>query len=197
MTRTPFFLALTGALLSLAGLLACGGGGGGGGTAAAAGPSLALVYTDPPATGYRFVRDAQLSTASHLVLDLVGPASDQGRGVAFALQITPGVVGWAKVAAADPQYLQNALFDPGPGVPLLKSALQGGTTLLADDFQKGAGNGKLLTGTICRVALDTQAALTTAGGIALAVTDFQLLPATGASLTDLTANCAVGTLTVQ
>ncbi len=196
MARTPLSLALTGALLSIAGLLACGGGGGGGNNAVQ-GSSLSLVYVDPPATGYRFVRDAQLSTGTHLVLDLVGPAGDRGRGVAFTLQLTPGQVGWAKVAPDDPQYLQNILFDPGPGTPLLKSALQGQTTLLADDFQKGLGNDKALDGPVCRVALDAQAGLTPSAVIPIAVVDFRLLPPSGAVLTDLTANCAVGTLTAQ
>jgi hypothetical protein len=178
--------------LALAGLLACGGGGGRGGDAS----RLGLVYADPPASGYRFIRDAQLSTGAHLVLDLVGPATDQGRGVAFSLELAPGPVAWARVAAADPQYVENILFDPGPGIPLLKSAIQGQTTLLVDDFQKGPGNDRSLDGPICRVALDAQPPLASAS-IPLSVVQFRVLPAAGTSLTDATANCAVGTLAIS
>jgi len=188
----------TGLLLVLffVGLLACGGGGGGG-SASTGGPTLALVYADPPAGGYRFVRNAQLSSANHLVLDLVGPAGELGRGVAFALSVAPGPVAWARVAASDPQYLQNLLFDLGPGTPLLKSAIQAQTTLLGDAFQKGVGNAKAMAGPICRVALDAQGALTASSGIPLSVVRFRLLPPTGNVLTDATANCALGALTVQ
>jgi hypothetical protein len=193
MNRSTFYLTLAGTLLSLTALLACGGGGGGGGSS----PGLSLVYTDPPATGYRFVRDAQYSTATHLVLDLVGPATDQGRGVAFTLDLAPGPVAWALVAAGDTQYVENILFNPGPGVPLVKTALQGGTTLLVDDFQKGAGNALSLAGPICRVALDGMTPLTAAASVPIQVVQFRLLPATGNVLSDATANCTVGALSVQ
>ena len=184
------FLALTGTLLSLAGLLACGGGGG-----QPAPPGL--VYTDPPAAGYRFVRNATLSTPTHLVLDLVGPGGDRGRGVTFALTLAPGPVAWAKVAPGDPQYLQNLLFDLGAGLPLLKSDLQGQATLLADLFQKGPGNDKALAGPLCRVALDAVPPLAPAAGLAITVAQFQFLPPAGSVLTDATARCAVGALAVR
>jgi hypothetical protein len=187
MTSRDLFLAL-----SITGLLSCGGGGGG----SSSPPALSLVYADPPATGYRFVRDAPFSTPTHLVLDLVGPAGDRGRGVAFALSVASGPVAWAKVVPSDTQYLENILFDPGSGMPLLKSAIQEQTTLLADDFQKGAGNDQSMAAPICRVALDGQAPLT-AAAIQLSVVQFSLLPPAGNLLTDATANCAVGTLTVQ
>jgi hypothetical protein len=196
MKRANLFLTLTGALLSLAGLLSCGGGGGGG---AAPPPGLALVYVNPPATGYRFVRDTQFSTATHLVLDLVGPAGDRGRGVAFALDLGsgPGSVGWAFVAPGDTQYVENILFNLGTGIPLVKTAIQGQTTLLADVFQKGPGNDLSLAAPICRVALDGQAPLTASASIPISVVQCRLLPPTGNTLTDVTANCTVGTLSVQ
>lgn len=191
MIRARWFLALTGALLSLAGLLACGGGGG------SLPPQPALVYVDPPATGYRFVRNPGLSTAGHLVLELVGPAGDRGRGVAFTLTLAPGPVTWAKVAPGDPQYVQNLLFDLGTGVPLVKTDVQAGTTLLANLFQKGPGNDKSLAAPICRIALDGVPPLARTAGLAITVAQFRFLPPSGNVLTDATARCAVGTLSVQ
>jgi hypothetical protein len=105
-------------------------------------------------------------------------------------------VAWVRVAAADPQYAENILFDPGPGIPLLKSAIQGQTTLLVDDFQKGPGNDRALDGPICRVALDAKPPLA-AASIPLSVVQFRYLPPAGNSLTDATANCAVGTLAIS
>jgi len=192
MNRFERRLAFTGALLSLAGLCACGGGGGSGPQA----PALGLVYVDPPAGGYRFVRDAQGSTATHLVLDLVGPAGDRGRGVAFALDLAPGPVAWALVAPGDPQYARNLLFDLGPGLPLVKTAVQE-TMLLADLFQKGPGNDKALGAPICQIALDGAAPLAPAAQVPITVVQFRVLPPAGAALTEATSRCAVGTLSVQ
>jgi hypothetical protein len=176
------------------GFAACGGGGGGGGGSSAAQSVLTLAYTDPPPGGYRFVRDAGLSTGSHLVLDLVGPGLDQGRGVAFSLSLAAGPVAWSRVAPGDAQYVENALFNLGPGIPLVKTAVQQGT-LLVDVFQKGRNNALALAGPICRVALDAQPPLTTVADSLLQVVQFQLLPPNGQTLASAT--CAVGALTVQ
>jgi len=172
--------------LAIGGVLACGGGGG------ADAPASGLVYVDPSGPGYRFVRNPELSSATHLVLDLMGPDGDRARGVAFTLELGAGPARWAKVAPEDPQYLENLLFDLGPGIPLLKSALQGDTTLLADAFQKGPGNEKVMAGPICRVALDSQGPPSGAN-ISISVVRFQLRPPTGAGLAD--APCAVGKIT--
>jgi len=73
--------------MALALLLACGG------SASAPGPEIKAAavsqgfsYTDPGGTGYTLVRNAADSTDTHLVLDLVGPAGQSGRGVGFNLQ---------------------------------------------------------------------------------------------------------------
>jgi hypothetical protein len=155
-----------------------------------------LAYTDPPATPgtFRFVRNPDLSTDAHLVLDLVGPGALTGRGLDFTVTAGAGPATWAKVAPDDGRYMENLVFNLGTGVQLFETLVQG-QSLLAGAFQKGQGNSVPLAGTLGRIALDLAPGSAGPAGIALQVDQFQVLPDTGSALQ--TAPCLVGTLVAQ
>jgi hypothetical protein len=101
-------LLLSGAALSLA--LACGGGGG-----SAPAPAKTLVYTNPTpsATDWQMVADAQASTPTHLVLDLVAPAGASGQGVTLTLATDSGKAAWTLVnGSPSSPFLQCAYATP-------------------------------------------------------------------------------------
>ncbi len=82
-------LLIPGLLFSL--LLACGGGSSNPPAATApAVPATGLTYTDPTGTGWRLVKDAS-STATRVVLNLVGPTGLMTRGAGFNLKAPASV----------------------------------------------------------------------------------------------------------
>lgn len=149
--------------LSLGLLAACGGGGGGGGSTPPPPPPKTiadtLTYTNPSSGDYRLVKSTTVaSTATHLVLDLVGPASGNGRGVAFTLGADGAKVTWTKVAATDADLVQNGVFDLGTSPQIYKVKVGTDNTLQAGLFQKGSAvSAKSLNATLARVALDLKA----------------------------------------
>lgn len=178
--------------VALALALACGGGSGA--WTPSTETATTLVYIDPPGTGWRLVKNVGASSTTHLVLDVVGPTADSGRGVAFQLTTDPSLVTWSKVSPADGQFAQaTGLLDLGSGAQLFKGRAQG-LNLEVGLFQKGQGNAKSFTGPVARVALDLVAAPESGTPVALTVAKAQVLPATG-PLSDIT--LAVGTLTAQ
>lgn len=157
----------------------------------------ALAYTDPTSGTYRLVRNATLSTSTHLVLDLLGPAGTQGRGVGFYLSADTSKVTWTKVSGADPELVQNGAFTLGSGQQLLKAKVTG-SELQAGVYQKGSAVPAVTftaSGALARVALDLN------GNPALGAVTFSavankavVLPAAGAQ-TVITVS--VGTLAAQ
>lgn len=164
-------------------LAACTGGGpdGGGGSTAA----TTLAYTDPTSGTYRLMRNAGLSTNGHLVLDLVGPAATNGRGVAFTLTADTSKVTWAKVQAADAALAQNVAFTLGGSPQIFKVNVSSGT-LQAGMFQKGSGVAAVsLNTTLARVALDLNGGVAKGASVSLSApaSKSNLLPEVGSPQT--------------
>jgi len=144
----------------------------------------ALTYADPPAGGWRLVRNAAQSTATHLVLDLVGASGDSGRGVGLTLHTDASRVSWAKVAPTDTEYVANRAFALGTGTQLVKGLVQG-ADLKAGVFQKGVADAAVnydAAGALIGIALDLRgdAGLVPGANVLLSVTASQALPASGA-----------------
>ncbi|HJV91152.1 MAG TPA: hypothetical protein VJ623_12665 [Holophagaceae bacterium] len=156
-------LSLLGAL-GLAVAVACGGGGGGSSTPSA----TTLSYTDPTgvgATEYKFVKNGS-STAQHLVLDLMGPATaTTGLGVSFELASDATKVTWTNAV------IEGTTFNLGAAPKLIKSKLAAANAnLQAGLFQKGTASPATINDTkaLAQVSLDLKAGAA-AGDVALSV----------------------------
>ena len=155
-----------------------------------------LAYVDPPATGWRFVKNTAESTASRLVLDLVGPSGGAGYGVDATLSTLPTRARWAKVADTDTEHVANRAFHLGSGPQLMKGLPQEGSLLLGV-FQKGTSSPAVpYAGALVSVALELEADDTLASGatVPLTVLKAHALDAT-TGLTPITV--AVGTLVAE
>src|SRR5512133_489176 len=159
-TMTPMNNLHTGfAALLLTGLLACGGGGGGSSTPAPPPTATSLAYTDPTSGTFLLKKNTTLSTTTHLVLDLVGPASATGSGITATFGADTTKVVWANVAATAPTgtFVQNgAVFSLGTAPQILKGTVTGGA-LQVTAAQKGTGSPVSLNAPLLRVALDLKA----------------------------------------
>ncbi len=203
---TPMKKLLTASsLLAVAGLVACGGGGGGSSPAPTP-TATGLAYTDPNPTSGTFLlkKDTTLSSGSHLVLDLVGPATGTASGVTLTLNADTTKVAWTNVAATDPAntLVQNGLqFVLGSGTPILLARTYGTTTLMATVAQKGlAVSPALLNGVLLKVALDLKPNLGLAQGttIQLSADSTKSLVLDGTKGTPIgPITVSVGTLTAQ
>jgi hypothetical protein len=179
------------ACAALALLLACPGEGGG----------RVIEYADPAAgDGFRFVKNAQLSTPTHLVLDLVAAGQEYNcSGLAFDVQHgAPGAVAWAKVAASDATYVRNgAVFALGTGTAgLAATVAPAATQLKAVVGQKGIASSKNPnSGVLASVALDLAPGAPT-GGVTFSVGKFQVVPGTRTAATIPPTSVRFGALTV-
>jgi len=117
-----------------------------------------LAYTDPTSGTYLLKKNTTLSTATHLVLELVGPAST-GTGVSATFSADTTKVTWANVAAGDPAntFVQNGTaFDLGTAPQILKGKVTG-NVLQVTAAQKGTASPVALNAPLLRVALDLKA----------------------------------------
>ncbi|WP_257306735.1 hypothetical protein [Geothrix campi] len=184
--------------LALAAMLACGGGGGGSSAPAPTPPATSLSYTDPTSGSYLLKKNPALSTATHLVLDLVGPTSGTGSGITATFSGDAARVAWVNVSAADPAgtFVQNGMaFNLGTA-PLILHGKASGGTLQVTAAQKGAGSPVSLGATLLRVALDLKASQPP-GAVAFSAdaTKCQVLDGTGTIVSPIL--ISVGTLATQ
>lgn len=156
-----------------------------------------LAYTDPVAGTYLLKRNMTLSTASHLVLDLIGPAATMGNGVSATFTADTTKVAWANVGASDPPgtYVQNGTaFTLGTLPQILKGKVTGSTLQVAA-AQKGTSSPVAMNAPLLRIALDLKTGQT-AGVVTLSADagKGQVLDGTGVLSAIVV---SVGTLTAQ
>ena len=197
-TMTPMqkLLSLP-ALLGLAALLACGGGGGSSNNNNTPTNATSLAYTDPASGTYLLKKNTALSTTTHLVLDLVGPAAATGTGVSATFSADPTKVTWTNVGATDTTatYVENGtVFSLGTAPQILKAKVASGV-LQVTAAQKGTGSPVALNAPLLRLALDLNGQ-TAQGAVSLSADAAKclVLDGTGA-LTPMTVS--VGTLNAQ
>jgi hypothetical protein len=142
--------------ISLLGLLsACGGG-----DPAPSTPPTAtkLTYTDPTTGTYLLKQNTTLSTNTHLVLELWGPAGTSASGATVTFTLSGSAAAWRNVKATDAAntYVANGTaFDLGTGTPILKAKVSG-NTLVATVAEKGIASPKALNKALLQVAVDLQ-----------------------------------------
>ncbi len=173
--------------------LACGGGSHSAPPPAAPAPAPAqsLVYTNPTGTGWRLVKDPS-STATQLVLNLVGPAGLMTRGVGFNLQGPAGVkfVTFSNGLPINDAgiYQLQALGSTDPSEPLaITGGVQKGNLLSVGIFQKDRDQAAQDSGTtLCQIALQLDAAAKPSAGTTLALTipKAKVIPADIGAVTD-------------
>ncbi|MCP3166621.1 hypothetical protein [Myxococcus qinghaiensis] len=149
-----------------------------------------VAYVDPTGTGWRLVRNASQSSGNTLVLDLVGPTGQSGRGADLTLGLDAATASWSTVDGSE--YVANRGYALGDAPHLLKSGVKG-RTLSVGVYQKGAPAHEY-DGALLSVALAVEALAETPAGtvVPLSVLKAHALPASG-SLQAI--NVAVGTIT--
>lgn len=159
-------------------------------------PATSLTYTDPVTGMYQVKKNVALSTATHLVLDVVGSGAPNGAGLAFTLTCDSARLVFTKVDASDAAYIQKgAVLDVGttPAAVALTGKVSG-STLTAGLGQKGLAGAPALNGVVARFAVDLKSGAAT-GTASLAQTKAQLLKADGTM--DTAISLTFGTVTAN
>lgn len=161
--------------------------------------ATSLAYVDPTTGTYKLVKNAA-SSGSHLVLDLVGPASGTASGLSITLGADSAKVAWVDVPAGGTTatLVQNGTqFALGTGTPILKAKATG-DALQATVAQKAPTTVASLNGPLLRIALDLKTGLGLTQGTVIALTadaaKCQVLDGSGA-ISVITVS--VGILTAQ
>jgi Immunoglobulin I-set domain len=155
-----------------------------------------LAYTDPTTGTYLLKKNTALSTATHLVLDLVGPAATTGTGVTATFSADATKVTWANVAAGDPVALvqTGGTFNLGTAPQILKGKVTG-NVLQVTAAQKGTASPVSLNAPLLRIALDLKATQPT--GPVTFTADAAKCQVLDGTATIATITVSVGTLTAQ
>jgi hypothetical protein len=171
----------TAALVLLAGCS----GGGGGSTAPAPQSANQLVYTDPAASGWRFVKVSGTGSFTEpLILELRGPAGSPIQGAACYLDLgSSPKVAWH--ALSGPSYV-DALTNPnmGLGSEVIPRIVKDKLTL--NELQVGAfkkGGSADPNGGVFRVALRVAGDAQVPGDVPVVVKNTKVLDATGNTTT--------------
>lgn len=161
---------------SLALLLACGGS-----SHSSPVPDPGPSYTSPTASGWRLVKNTDLSTGKHLVLDLVGPTGGSGLGVALNLDLgqSAAKAAWAPVSSSDTALVKNVGYDLGAGSHAFKATVSGGVLMLGV-FSKGLSAPPVrYNAPLLQVALDLKDGLKAGDTVNIATTRADELSADG------------------
>ena len=165
--------------------LACGGGSHSAAPAPAPAPNPAqgLSYTNPTGTGWRLVKDPS-STATRIVLNLVGPAGLKTRGVGFNLQAPAGVT-FAAFSDGLPihdtgVYQLQTLGSTDPSEPLaITGGVKQGNLLSVGIYQKDRDQPAQDSGVaLCQIALqfDASAGLKAGTSLTLSIPKAKAIP---------------------
>lgn len=155
-------ISLIASALTLGLLVSCGSGGGGTPTPTTPSTATALAYTDPAAGTFQLRKITGLSTPTHLVLEVHGPAAPTGSGVSITLTVDGTRAAWSNVSTADASatfVINGTVFSLGSTPQILKAKVSG-NTLIATVSEKGFGAAKALNGPLLRVALDLKSGIT-------------------------------------
>jgi len=159
--------------------------------------ATALAYTDPTGSNYLLKKNTSLSTATHLVLDLVGPAATTGSGISASFTADTTKVTWSNVASTDASgtYVQNGTAFTLGTAPLILKGKVTGSVLQVAAAQKGTASPVSLNAPLLRLALDLGSGVPL-GAITLSSDNTKALVLDSAgALTSIT--ITVGTLTAQ